>query len=97
MNIELKNVASVYSGKPGCACGCRGKYYYAKEFRAASSKERGYEVRDEEVNDSMVKKVVNLISRSVEEGLPLQYDDKEFKSIQIGCRVYTIYFTKEQK
>jgi hypothetical protein len=25
--IDIKQVQEVYSGKPGCACGCRGKYY----------------------------------------------------------------------
>lgn len=25
--IEPKEIARVYSGRPGCGCGCRGKYY----------------------------------------------------------------------
>lgn len=26
LNLKFENVARVYSGKPGCMCGCRGKY-----------------------------------------------------------------------
>lgn len=26
MNTSKDNVARVYTGKPGCMCGCRGKY-----------------------------------------------------------------------
>lgn len=25
--IKIEEVEKVYSGKPGCACGCRGKYW----------------------------------------------------------------------
>ncbi len=26
MNTNRENIERVYSGKPGCMCGCRGKY-----------------------------------------------------------------------
>ena len=26
MNTSIHNIKEVYSGKPGCMCGCRGKY-----------------------------------------------------------------------
>jgi hypothetical protein len=26
MELKIENVKRVYSGKPGCMCGCRGKY-----------------------------------------------------------------------
>lgn len=35
--IELDKVTSVYSGKHGCACGCRGKYTYASQTRESES------------------------------------------------------------
>jgi hypothetical protein len=27
MNTDKSNVVRAYSGKPGCMCGCRGKYF----------------------------------------------------------------------
>jgi len=34
-NISLDQIASVYSGKPGCCCGCRGKHYSDPSTNAA--------------------------------------------------------------
>ena len=31
MDTSLSNVARTYSGKPGCMCGCKGKYSEAGE------------------------------------------------------------------
>ena len=28
-DVEVSDVARVYSGRPGCGCGCNGKYYDA--------------------------------------------------------------------
>lgn len=32
--IQPERVLKVYSGKPGCGCGCRGKYFYNVEVAA---------------------------------------------------------------
>lgn len=49
--IDIDKVLSVYSGRPGCACGCRGNYFYQADpkLRAAASTRRGYTVTDDEV------------------------------------------------
>lgn len=31
--IKRENVESVYFGRPGCCCGCRGNHTYAKPVR----------------------------------------------------------------
>jgi hypothetical protein len=61
-DIDISKVASAYSGKPGCMCGCRGKYYYTTEHAKDAGKQRGYEVEDNEINDSMVKKVTKILN-----------------------------------
>ena len=56
MTLTLDNVASVYSGKRGrCACGCSGKHTYSTEHKVWASKDRGYDVGDDEINDRTVK------------------------------------------
>ena len=63
MTLTLDNVASVYSGKVGrCCCGCSGKHTYASALRDEASKSRGYEVRDEEINDRTVKMIFNKVA-----------------------------------
>ena len=66
--IQINEVASVYSGRPGCACGCRGKHTYASEHREASSKRRGYEIGDDEVNDKIVARHLKTINAALERG-----------------------------
>jgi hypothetical protein len=51
----------VYSGKPGCMCGCRGKYSYASDYKKEGGKERGYDVTDEDVSDRSVKLIVGKL------------------------------------
>jgi hypothetical protein len=60
--IDLNKVVSVYSGKEGkCCCGCSGNHRYASQHVKFASKDRGYDVSADEVNDKQVRKVVKLI------------------------------------
>ena len=53
--LDVNHVTRVYNGKLGaCMCGCSGKYTTASRFKDLVSKERGYPVSDEEVNDRSV-------------------------------------------
>ncbi len=87
MTLTLDNVASVYSGKLNrCCCGCSGKHTYASALRDEASKSRGYELRDEEVNDRTVKMIFNKFMKN------------EFKKISDTCysfetdtRLYVLY------
>lgn len=89
--FTLENIRSVYSGKPGCCCGCLGKHYYASKHVAEASKDRGYEVTPDEVSDKMIKKVFNLISAVPSE----QRDwDGSYVAIDTGSRTYIAYFCK---
>jgi hypothetical protein len=66
----LANVTKVYSGKPGCMCGCRGRYSYTAHGAAEDSP--GYDVSDS-INECSVKlifnKVMNNPKHKVEDGI----------------------------
>lgn len=100
----LSQVMSVYSGKAGaCYCGCSGNHRYAAAHREAATKDRGYSISDDEVNDTQVKKVFNLVKKnfSIPENVrpgnePYSIQDEGEKfvshfSVEIGARSYTIY------
>ena len=74
----LANVQKVYSGKPGCMCGCRGKYSYA-----AGCTESQYD----EVNERSVKiifnKVMNDPKHKIEDGIAF---------VDTGTRSLVVYF-----
>lgn len=61
--IELEDVVSIYVGKPGmCYCGCSGKYTYTSKNQEIAGKRRGYEVKDEEVNDKRIERLIKKMS-----------------------------------
>ena len=83
-----KVIISVYSGIKGkCCCGCAGKHRYASAYRKLASKDRGYEVRDEEVSDRSVKIISNKV---------LNHKDSEHNgahsSLVSGNRVLVVYY-----
>jgi len=94
IDIKEENVSSVYSGTPHkCMCGCSGTYYYTSVNKEYSSKNRGYEVTNDEVNNKMVRKVLNIFRdfNGDIEGI----DDYIFTIIVSPTRQYTIYLKKD--
>ncbi|OGM01486.1 hypothetical protein A3K72_01665 [Candidatus Woesearchaeota archaeon RBG_13_36_6] len=90
-----EQVESVYSGKPHvCMCGCAGTYYYSSKNREYASKDRGYKVTDDEVNDKMVKKILKLFEEF--SGTIENIDNHIFTIITPSYRQYTICLVKEK-
>lgn len=89
--IKAEDVASVYSGKAGkCCCGCAGKHTIASRHRDWAEANRGYEVTAEEVNDAVVKRVINKLNQN-----PLTSVDDELAHVVIGNRLYVAYFNTD--
>ena len=59
--MELNKVIKVYSGKPGCMCGCNGRYRVASAHVNAAGDARGYEYDADDVSDRSVKIIFNKI------------------------------------
>jgi len=77
--VSVDEVGSVYSGLPGCTCGCRGKYWYAPG--------EPHEDWQGKENPKQVQRIVNIINAAPE----LDFDDPDFVSTTIEGRVYTAY------
>lgn len=98
--ININDVRSVYSGQNGkCCCGCAGKHTYPSKYQKEASKDRGYEVGDEEVCDRTVKLIVNKMNKYLKiPGNKPEYTTKkmlkELISIVRGERLYIAYFIK---
>lgn len=100
--VKAESIVKVYSGRQGCACGCRGKYTYATQHREFGSKERGYEVKPEECNDATVTLMRNKILRALRSGDCEVVCDGTHKfcgeicfSVDIGARAYSAYIKGE--
>jgi hypothetical protein len=88
--IEIGSVGHVYAGKAGkCCCGCAGKHSYASDYIAEGSKQRGYAVDPEDVNDREIARVVGLINKNADKELD---GDPGYAAVEIGKRLYVAYF-----
>jgi hypothetical protein len=90
-NATLSNVAKVYRGRSGkCCCGCSGKYRFAKAHLAWAATNRGYEVDDNEVNDSYVKKIWKIIADPAHHDL-IECTDS-YMAYDDGTTLFIAYF-----
>lgn len=85
--IKVDKVMQVYSGRPGCMCGCRGNYRVASKYVAEANKNCGYDISDC-VNDVQVRRVVKIIeaNAAAAEVYP------ECVCVEVNGRVYAAYF-----
>jgi hypothetical protein len=66
-SVDKKYVTRVYSGKPGCMCGCNGIYRYPSNLnRTAAGLNRGYAIDDKEINDKFVNRVLGYVNANLE-------------------------------
>lgn len=110
--IEPDKVTSYYTGRPGCACGCRGTYRYPAAYAESEGQRRGYPVGSEEV--TTLRSVRSIITR-----LRTRLEDECFiidsfyplddtvtihgttwqtggLSVEVGERVYSIFTQHRQ-
>lgn len=91
--FDLNQVTSVYSGRKGCACGCRGKYSYASQY---ADTRPSYYTENQGVNDRVVKTLLNKVERLLHDpqspvARVLLHDDWLAVDMQ-NDRTYTVYF-----
>jgi len=64
-DFNINQVMAVYSGKDGaCCCGCSGNYYYNPSFIEEGIQHRGYTITEDEINLSMVSKILNMMKKT---------------------------------
>ncbi len=90
-SITPDKVLKVYSGRPGCACGCRGKYSYNPDRQQEGGEDRGYEVSDDELNARQVTRVLRLLQAEPS----TEVIDDSILHATIGKRVYAVYLSKK--
>jgi len=88
--LTVNDVSSVYSGKLGCACGCRGKHSYNSKHTVWASTNRGYKVQADEINDKRVLQVLRKVQRHAANGNVVDSGDRYF-SFQNETRLYVVY------
>ncbi len=111
-SLTPADILEAYSGRPGCACGCNGRYFVRQAAVAAVTESNGYAPSDEDVKDQVVAHLVKKVQAGASE-LPYQQDVNEHDKCEPGWnvaddlqyvtvvihprRVYTVYLTKEAR
>ena len=97
--IKFEDVATTYSGKPGCACGCNGTYAVASHYGVeAANKDCGYEAHDT-VSDRSVKSTITKLNKLIDWNDPKSVEQHVDNNVawidnKAGTRTYTVYFVK---
>lgn len=86
-----------YNGRPGCMCGCNGKYSYTKKLQKFSGKNRGYSVDDDEISDIAVKRMINKFKKLLKSGEKVIFSKETCKGegyffYETPTRYNAIYF-----
>jgi hypothetical protein len=85
------DVLCVYEGKPGCACGCRGKYHVSPEARAEAEARRGYAYEDNQVDTRRVLGVLRGVQAAA--AMSESFAHSWFTATA-NKKVITVYLTK---
>jgi len=92
--FDATKVTKAYSGRKGCACGCRGKYSYASAHKLARP---SYMAGDEGVSDRSVKTLTKVVERFLLDGSAVKrvmvHDDWLAVDLHHD-RTYTLYFAE---
>ena len=87
--ITKDEILSVYSGRPGCCCGCRGNHTYptSRIAREVAGKKRGYPIDDDECNDGQMTRVINKLNRNLDH----VEDGGSYFVFETPSRIYIAY------
>ena len=96
----LSEVTRVYSGRPGCACGCRGTYY---SKNAEIARDKGYWIDEDEANEKdgwrksnqMIKRVYKLFEKNLSSGKVYSWESSKNDFVCLSTsenRTYTMYY-----
>lgn len=95
--MDMKNsdeafsqIVKVYSGKPGCACGCRGKYTYVD---GAAGESNGWPASSKSRRMAQVRKVFNIVTAARDGWGAGSFDfGKSYMAARVNGRDYVVYF-----
>ena len=84
MYIDISKVSKVYSGRPGCMCGCRGKWSYASTARDIPD----YYVAN--VSDRSVKIIANKVAKAAYVQVE-EFGNTKCYYLETGSRTLAVY------
>lgn len=92
--LTINDIRQIYSGKPGCCCGCLGTHSYNEIHLKESSERRGYEISSATAKiatNRSLNRMLNLFKKNSDK---IVVDITSNISFETNTRLYVIYFCK---
>lgn len=90
--IRAQDIVSAYSGHPGCACGCQGRYWYTPGHVAWAGDNRGFPIQPHEVGTRRVATILGRARRAVRLGAPVKVVPGRRTIVQVDAPDRTYIF-----
>jgi len=91
-DIRAPDIVSAYSGRPGCACGCQGRYWYTPEHMGWAGDNRGSPVQPHEVGTRRVATILGRARRAARSGAPVKVLSGRRTLVQVDAPDRTYIF-----
>ncbi len=94
VDISIDKILRAYKGKPGCMCGCLGRYYTTTLNQKLAGERRGYEVPRKECKDEKVIEIRTAMKEALaSNNVKSLMIDSEYVCIDTNDNVrYALYF-----
>jgi hypothetical protein len=91
--LTTDDILCVYSGRSGCACGCRGIYRYNPDHKKEAQKDYSSTtiLEKKDFNLNQIKRILRVFQENAErvESYP---DSPGFVGLDLEDKCYTLYF-----
>jgi hypothetical protein len=93
--VKPEQVLKVYSGKPGCGCGCNGSYRVNPLLVREANAETGRAYDADEINFTQVKRILKIVQGRAGEIQAQETENLRIYAVEDQVRYYWVYVWKE--
>lgn len=89
--LSPADALKAYAGRPGCMCGCLGRYWVTADARTEAGEDRGYPYDDGDVDDAKVLQILRKVQAQAAVGAIKIGDKFHYIYAEIGKKCYAVY------
>lgn len=88
--LTVADVLKAYEGRPGCMCGCLGRYHVTADSFEEAGAERGYPYDEKDVNEKKVLRVLRRVQAEAADG-NVEVGDGGYAYAEVGRKCWAVY------
>lgn len=95
--LKIEQVESVYSGRHGCCCGCRGKHSYREDLIDRGVELRGYPFTAEDCSNRNVNRIITTINAAIYQNDSAVEVNEDYVAYDSLTHTYIAYLLKDNQ